>query len=311
MVSIIDGQHQPHPAFGAVCGCKICSSELGCPEPITTETTFPLIEHVEGLDKLQKEDLRTRLKRETKAIMLQFYGLLSDFFESLKRRSISVDDLKTHLMALDAFDEDDSEHQSIFSEQSDKLEHADTINEVFAVIKVFCSFFNYELIEYLIERVGTDEDKTHFKDYQSKFAEYARRRIYESPPKTAMCTPDQSKIYIKLESRYSEKHSLNDLRNFRFHLSELLKISPYALRLCCIEKGCIRLTFQLPNFVKQRVFPLTSDQESGLQKLGVTQVVCGDYEFPNEVCPTTTIECCYSCVCQVIKIHNHNAGRAS
>ena len=278
-------QHQAYPAFGGTCGCGICGSDLGCPNPLPAETTlkFPLLEHMNGLNEVQKDDLRARLKEETKQIMLQFYNLLSKFFNALKERKVSVDDIKTHLMVLEAFDDDDD--RPAFHEQRDKLDHATTINEVFQVIKVFCSFFNYDLIEHLIDIIGTDEDKVRLEKYKIKFMEYARRRIYECPPKTAMSTTGQCDMIMKLESRFSSKLTLSDLRQFRFNVSKTLKVSPYIVRLCCIEKGCIRLTFQIPHFVAQRSFPLTSEQGNSLLQLGMTRLICGDYEFPKVCSP--------------------------
>ena len=301
-------QHQAHPAFGGICGCGICGSDLGCPNPLPAETTFPLLEHVNGLNKVQKDDLRARLKTETKQIMMQFYTLLSKFFNSLKERKVNVDDIKTHLMVLDAFDDDDND--PAFHEQRDKLDQAVTINDIFKVIKVFCSFFNYDLIEHLIDIIGTDEDKARLEEYKTKFTEYARRRIYECPPKMAsMSTAGQCDncMYIKLESRYSEKLSLNDLRDFRFNISKLLKVSHHVIRLCCIEKGCIRLTFQIPQFVKQRLFPLTSEQGNSLLQLGATKLICGDYEFPIEVCyPMSYTMNCSDYVCDKLPMHLSN-----
>lgn len=275
-------QHQSQYAFGGVCGCGICRSTLGCPNPLPAEATFPLLDYMNGLDERQKEGLRARLKKETKQIMIQFYTLLSKLYDSLKDRNFPVDDLKQHLMVLDAFDDDD-QHQPVFFEQKDKLAQASTINNVFDVIRVFCSFFNYDLIEHLIGIVGTEEDKARFEEYESKFADYAKRRVYECPPKTGVRASGQCDIYIKLESRF-EKLSLNDLREFRINISKLLKVSQHVIYLCCIAKGCIRLTFTVPLFVKQRVFPLTSQQESALSQLGVRQLHCDDYEFLIEVC---------------------------
>lgn len=276
-------QHEIHP-FGGTCGCGICGCDLGCPNPLPAEATFPLLEHIDGLGKEQKDDLCVRLKKETKDIMMQFYRVLSMFFSSLKERKVSVDDIKTHLMVLEAFDDDndDNQHQPVFHEQMDKLDNASTINEIFKVIKVFCSFVNYDLVEYLINVIGMEEDHARLKEYKRSFGEYAKRRIYECPPKAAVSTPGQCDMYVKLDSHFS-KLSLNDIREFRFNISRILNVSHHLVRLCCIEKGCIRLTFQIPHFVKQRSFPLTSEQKQSLLQLGVLSLICGDYEFAIEV----------------------------
>ena len=212
---------------------------------------------------------------------MQFYRILSKFFNSLNERKVSVDDIKTHLKVLNAFDDDDdSHHQPVFHEQMEKLDNASTINEIFNVLKVFWSFVNYDLVEYLIDVIGIEEDRDRLKEYKRGFADYAKRRIPECPPKTAMSTAAQCDMCMKLDTKFS-KLSLNDLHEFRFNISKILKVSSYVIRLCCIEKGCIRLTFQIPYFVKQRCFPLSSEQSDSLLQLGVLSLVCGDYEFSN------------------------------
>ena len=234
---------------------------------------------MDGLYKLQKEDLRVRLEKETKQIMIQFYRLVSDFYKSLTTGNVSVEDIKIELIALPAF-ENNGEHYQ------EKLEHASTIFQVFDVIKVFVSFVNYDLIEYLIECVGNDEDKNRLAGYKEAFNEYARRRIYECSSEMALSTDEQCNMFVKLDTHpvYYQKLSLNDLCEFRYKVCVLLKVHFHCVRLCCIEKGCIKLTFQIPSFVKQRVFPLTSEQESHLIHLGAIQLICGDYEFSTKVC---------------------------
>lgn len=291
-LAALDINRTLHPPFGAVCGCNVCSSALGCPEPITAETTFPLLESVDGLDRLQKEALCAQLKRETKQIMMKFYALISEFYKSLKEKNNAVDDLKTHLKVINAYANDDR-FQSVFLEQREKLRQANTLNDLFDIIEVFCSFFNYDLIEYLIKFVGSNDDKMRLNNYKSDFAEYARRRVCESPPKTGACSAEQSNIYVKLESGFS---SLCDLREFRLKISEILSVSQYVIRLCCIEKGCIRLTFQIPHFLKKELFPLTPKQEDRLKQLGATRVTCGDYEFQvDKVCNDIAVNNKFNC----------------
>ena len=159
------------------------------------EATFPLLEHIDGIGEEKKSDLCHRLKRETKDIMMRFYHVLSMFFNSLKERMVSVDDIKTHLMVLNAFDDDDNnQHQPVFHEQMDKLHNASTINEVFKVIEVFSSFVNYDLVEYLIGVIGM-KDRDRLEEYKKSFTDYAKRRICECPPKTAMSTAGQCDMY--------------------------------------------------------------------------------------------------------------------
>lgn len=67
---------------------------------------------------------------------------------------------------------------------------------------------------------------------------------------------------------YSCFDKLHDICKLLKYIADLLEVSRFAIHLCCFGKGCINLTFQVPCFVKQRVFPLTSAQEKGISKAG-------------------------------------------
>ena len=140
---------QQQSAHDAVCNCRICSSFLGCPNPLLAGTVFPFLEDVEGLDGRQKEELKEQLKESTESIMKVYYSLLSMFFMSLKQRTVSVEDVKTHLMVLNAYSDDNEEQQSLFHDQMDTLKKAPTMNAVFDVLQGFSSFVNYDLIKHL------------------------------------------------------------------------------------------------------------------------------------------------------------------
>lgn len=271
---------QRQSTHGTLCSCPICISYLGCPDPLPAGT-FPFLEDVEGLDGRQKEELKEQLKESTESIMKAYYSLLSEFYISLMKRAVSVEDVKTHLMVLNVYN-DDSEKQHLFQDQMDSLKQASTMNAVFDVLQCFSSFVNYDLIEHLIGLLGSGEDKERLKCYKEQFTKYAKRRLYECPSnlKVATSVASHCDVYVKVESRF-EKFSLHELGRFRKNLSDLLGIKRYVIHLCCIEKGCIRLTFQIPNFVTERVFPLSPQQIKALPNLGVRQLTCGktSYEF--------------------------------
>ena len=78
---------------------------------------------------------------------------------------------------------------------------------------------------------------------------------------------------------------MEELENFQYRLSKLFGVSPQSvLRLCRVEEGCLRLIFQMPSFVQQEIFPLSSEQEEALAAEGVIRLTCGDYQFAAKVC---------------------------
>ena len=63
------------------------------------------------------------------------------------------------------------------------------------------SFFNYELIDYMIQLSGTDDDKQNLGNYRTKFSIYAKRRVYESPAIISNLSPSETKLHANWFSK--------------------------------------------------------------------------------------------------------------
>ena len=73
---------------------------------------------------------------------------------------------------------------------------------------------------------------------------------------------------------------MKELKKFQYRLSRILHVSPQSvLRLCRVEEGCLQLIFQVPSFVQQKIFQLSSEEENALVAEGVIRLTCGDYQF--------------------------------
>ena len=171
-----------------------------------------------------------------------------------------------------------------FHHHFEELRTADRVSKVFLVLADHFSFFNYHVIEHIITMLGTDKDKDDLKQYKDKFDQYAKRRIFECMPEFGPASETKhADVFVKVDSQY-ENFTVNEVEKFRCQLSELLHVSPQGvLRLYRIEKGCFQLTFQMPSFVQQTIFPLSGEQESKLAEMGVIRLKCGKYEFQTEV----------------------------
>ena len=98
-------ERSQRPSFG--CGCGKCTFlgylENGCPNPISTTSSFPYL-NTSGLTDEQQQELRSRLSVESQEIMFKFQKLLSKVYESLCAQNISVKKLVTYLLSLGALD---------------------------------------------------------------------------------------------------------------------------------------------------------------------------------------------------------------
>ena len=272
------------PPFG--CGCGKCTFfsfiESGCPNPLPSARAFPYLD-LSGLTHEQKETLASRLRFESRDIMFKFEHVKSVAMRSLMRRGVTVDELLSHLTILETFDPVKKEPKSTNC-YADVM-NAQTIPKVFIALSNYLSFFNYDIIGQIIIELGTEEDKRELQKYKDHFKVYAKRRIYECLPQVGpVSETDHADIFVKVDSHY-ESYTVVELQDFQNRLCELFHISSQGiLRLCRVEKGCFQLMFQVPYFMQQRIFPLSSEQERALVAEGVIKLTCGNYEFVAKVC---------------------------
>ena len=273
------------PPFG--CGCGKCTFfsfiERGCPTPIPSASSFPYLD-LSGITHEQQQELRGRLQFESQQIMIRFQELVSATIESFIRQNVSLDKLVSHVMTLGAFKPVFREPQvPLFQYCFKELKSADTIPKIFLVLKDYFSFFNYHIIEYIIKALGTAEDKAKLQKYKDDFNQYAKRRIFECQPDFGPINDeDHADIFVKVDAQY-ENYIVAEIEVFRHKLSEILRVSSEGvLRLCRVEEGCFQLTFQVPSFVQDEIFPLSSEQERVLTAECVIKLTCGEYQFTND-----------------------------
>ena len=184
--------------------------------------------------------------------------------------------------------------------------NAETIPDVFLQLRDYFSFFNYHIIDQIITELGTEEDKQELQKYKDDFQVYAKRRIYECLPQFGpVSETDHADVFVKVDSHY-ESYTVVELQDFQNRLCELFHISSQGiLRLCRVEKGCLQLMFQVPSFVQQTIFPLSSEQERDLVAAGVIKLTCRNYDFVAMVCATHFVNvwfclthCMYTTTCK-------------
>ena len=279
--SAISDSRVPIGALGMTCGCGICTSELGCRDPIPSEIKFPLFDKSFGsLDGREKQNFLFELRRDTIQIMKKFYRLASELYNSINHgpRPVTVHDLRANLYEIKAY-LDIRSKESIFDGYKEDFDRVQKMEEIFNVITEICSFLDHDLLENLTNAFGTKEDKERIAKYRKDFAEYAKRRtsIYECPCIEPADCSKWSDVYVKLDSRLEAKLNIEQLREFRHQVSEILRINKAAIRFCCAQKGCIELKFQLPKFLEKTIVPLSFEKKTQLKQIGVIQFSTNDY----------------------------------
>lgn len=217
-------------------------------------------------------------------MIYKFQKLFTATKKSLRDEKVSVAELVGHLECLGSI-------KPMYLDMGRKplrcqlpgLANAETVDAVMSVVKDYCSFFNYHMLEHIIDEFGTKQDKENMASYKEDFTKYAECCITQCPSEVGkMCEEGSANLFVTLDDSF-DNCAISHLNVFIGNLRKILKIPPnIVLRLCRINLGSIKLIFQLPLLVQQTIFPLSSEQEAELSSLGVVELSCGDYQFTSQ-----------------------------
>ena len=268
--------HVPSRQHAATSTRARCTAEGSSVNPKPAERMFPFLQRT-GMSSEDYEKLQTRLYSESVDIAGKFGVMFNAFFQSLKEREIPIEEIVANLKAFGAFTPVyKGENQPLLREELNSLDLTKaSIHGVRLIVLDYCSFFNYRLLIFLVGALGTAKDKQQLVQYKAEFNEYAKRRVFECPSELEKPNDKfNTNITIKLDDHY-EGCTLNQLKLLEADFCKILNIT--NLKLCHVAPGCLQLTFQLPQFVQEQIFPLSKQQEEKLVALHIVSVICGDY----------------------------------
>ena len=217
-------------------------------------------------------------------IMNKFRKLFSATTKSLKEREVPITEILCHLVVLGPLKPTYSDLSlPAFRCQLPKLKQAKNVDEVMLCIGDYCSFFDYEMLECIIDNVGTEQDTTNLLQYKEEFRKYAERHVFKCPSKISEVNSEgHISMFVTLDDTY-DNCTVSKLHHFVGTLKQVLNISSgTGLKLRHVEPGSLKLTFQLPYSSLQDIFPLTSQQEAALSGLGVDKLWL-IYQFEHKV----------------------------
>ena len=247
--------------------------------PVKSKFTFPCLS-LKQLSEEDKELLRQKLYSESEDMMYKFQDLFTSTTNSLRVRKIPVKELAGHLKCLGHLKPTFKDiGQLPLRQYLVDLEKKESLDDAMSVINLYCSFFNYRMLEHIINKLGVEQDRVNLARYKEDFARYGERHIFECPAVVGeMSEEGQANMFVTLDDSF-DNCNVNHLYAFVSNLEKVLRMDNVSLRLCRIAPGSLKLIFQLPLSVQREIFPLSCDQESALAGLGVVHLSCGDYQF--------------------------------
>lgn len=114
---------------------------------------------------------------------MKFAHLCTKARDSFEERGVKPQMLADTLIDLMVYKPGSSCHDIIppLKEESGTLIRAQSVHEIFYALRPHMSFFNYEILQFLIEGKGSKSDKVALDMYLKYFTEFCKRHVFEVP----------------------------------------------------------------------------------------------------------------------------------
>ena len=244
---------------------------------------------VEGLkDKLSIETAEDDLVYATHDIRGEFLVLFTIVRNFLMSKGVTVKNFVSFLKEVPGYGRKSLLDKGMIS----KLYEVPDLIDVFETVRDYCSWFNHSLLGLIIEVYCEDnrEIKKKHEKYRAHIQEYCKHRIKKCPLKNGFGHGGKKDkvLIMKVDSEWEEIR-IEQLEEVVINIARILKVSRHTLHLSSVEKGCVQVTFMVPNHIPAAVFPLSTEQETAMMKMGVIDIHCESYHFSCQVCTQCTL----------------------
>ena len=243
-----------------------------CPKPLPSASMFPFL-NIQGMSVHDIKRLSSKLHRDFQDINEKYADLTADVRKSLESR-ITPEELSHILMDLRVFTHLHNDSQPMFGDRYKELRSAKNIGEIFEIMRDYGSFFSHNIIEFIVKKLGTDEDKEKLTQYKRDFHEYCKRHIFECPYFSTK-SPKFPDLVMKVDMKaLQNQYTLEAQEEFEDRVVTVLGIANHALKLCSLSKGCLLMTYQIPAAAEDAIRSLKPKQIVDLTQLGIVRLIC-------------------------------------
>ena len=230
--------------------------QIGCPN-----SRYPYLD-MSKLSDDDKDNLAQILISHVEEIVESFSNLSLNTSVSLIRRNVTVDRLRNVVV-----------HFSRDKSLSEALKRETTIDGVFSILGEHWSFFNYEILKFIIDREGDDNDKKCLKAYLEKFEAFCKRKVFEvscDSYGSEKCSSKKGRKLFVVVMEKSMLQDLGDVKRAQHKIASILGITSAQLQLHQIDEGSVILVMSVPDDVAQELFPLSKNKVRELKMEGFT-----------------------------------------
>lgn len=235
---------------------------------VAVREPFPFLS-TSGLSSKEKDDLLGKLIQESMEIRFKFSSLVNELEMSLLRGNIDIDIIRDEMKYFGCRDHD------AIAAISDVSGAVGAMNESWN----FCEF---NLLENVLEKFGSGEDRAKLKSYKENLAEFSQRKVNECPEGVFGGSTKEDEVVLTVKKNYTNHDvTLSDVQNLCRKLRKEISIEDCNMRLICtgMENQSLVLTFGIASFVLQIVSSLLEDHREKLILHGIWYASCGEKVF--------------------------------
>ncbi|XP_064407491.1 uncharacterized protein LOC135352241 isoform X2 [Halichondria panicea] len=243
------------------------------PPEAPTSFSFPHLD-TSSLDEDIRIELEDRLIRDTRKMIISFTAFTLIIQRSFENQRIPLERIKDLILSLDAFN-DGIGVKVLDPEDKQEIKNAKNLPEVFMTLRDYISFFNYEIVQYLIELLGSPDDQAQLREYCSAHDQFCHRNVFEVPAESfsSKSRMKTAKVFVlKCTERVA---TLEYVKRLTSRIAEALGLQRAALQLRSVKQGCLELHFLVTVAVAKRIYPVSPTVQAALSVMGVKVLTCG------------------------------------
>ncbi len=189
------------------------------------------------------EDEKMQLDNDLESIQEAFIDLQRHTKESLKRNQTKPQDIAVFFPSKRAVDN----NEEFLQYYSDDLNKAESIDDIFQVMRKFTSFVDYHILERIIAKHGEPKDEENLTKYTERLKHFLETWKVK-PLVVNESTEHQTKLNFKLD--------INSLKWYKYlkgAIAKFFKVDVCEVVLVAIKPGCVELVFALPTIAVDRL----------------------------------------------------------
>ena len=211
-----------------------------------------------------------------------FASLVVEIISSIKSSEVKLEMLKQFIFELQTQNSKAKSQQPFFKSIISEIEGASTAKDLIFVLNEYWSFFNYELLEYMLNHFGNKDAKKKLHLYLEclKALRVAELPVLLHPVNevNGFC-PDV--VHVITKPIVLQCARTAHLLHIHKTLANIFQLETYAILLRQIHRNSCQLDFLIAQGAEEYIPKITNLELSSLSKAGVVQIGINEiYQYP-------------------------------